>query len=112
MLVSDRRILVLAIVAASASPSEACRVFLPPAERIAFGYQRGAISAVALVRIVKATCVGPPKGDTHPWRASAAVERVVSGPYQNKLVTFARGYGSGAGSRRTLGHLFLEARRR
>lgn len=91
-----RRILLLAIGAASASPSQACRVFFPPVERIAFGYERGAISAVALVRITKATYVSPPRGDAHPWRASAQVDQVVSGSYVGKRVSFVRGHGSAA----------------
>jgi hypothetical protein len=90
------RILLLTIVAGSASPSQACRVFLPPAERIAFGYERGAISAVALVRITKATYLSQPRGDAHPWRAWARVDQVVSGSYAGKRFTFARGHGSAA----------------
>jgi hypothetical protein len=90
------RILLLAIVAVSASPTQACRVFLPPTERIAFGYERGAISAVALVRISKATYISPPRGDAHPWRAEAAVERALSGSFNGKRVIFHRGHGSAA----------------
>jgi hypothetical protein len=69
---------------------------LPPAERIALGHDRGAISAVALVRITRATYVSPPRGDAHPWRAWALVDQVVSGSYAGKRVSFARGYGSAA----------------
>jgi hypothetical protein len=96
MLLQTRLTFALAIGAASGSPSEACRVFLPAAERLAFGYQRGAISAVAVVRITKATYVGLPHGDAHPWRAEAVVERALSGSFKGNRVAFNRGHGSAA----------------
>jgi hypothetical protein len=90
------RLFFLILVAASASASEACRVFLAPAERLGLGYNRGAISAVALVRITRASYVSPPQGDAHPWRASAEVHQVLSGKYASKRVNFGRGHGSAA----------------
>ena len=75
---------------------QACRVSLPPARRLALGYERGAISAIALVRIKQAGYTQAPFSDAHPWRASGTVERVLRGSYPHAVVSFERGFGSSA----------------
>ena len=79
-----------------ATPSEACRVYRSPEQRIADGYRSGAISAVALVTIESATYTSEPFGDSHPWSATAKIDRVLRGAYQTKSVSFVRGWGSAA----------------
>ncbi|MES2442930.1 MAG: hypothetical protein V4574_08875 [Pseudomonadota bacterium] len=78
------------------SPSRACRVYLAPAQRLAMGYDSGAISAVALVRITGAGYTGVRRGDAHPWRASATVRRLLRGSHTATSVGFERGWGSAA----------------
>ena len=88
-------ILALAVTAI-ATPSAACRVALPPEQRIAMGYQRGTISAVLLVQVKAAKYTAAAFSDAHPWQATATVERVLRGSYPAKVVRFTRGWGSAA----------------
>jgi hypothetical protein len=81
---------------AGASPSSACRVYLPPERRLAMGYERGAISAVALVRVTSAGYTRAPIGDAHPWRALATIQRLFRGSYPAPVARFDRGMGSAA----------------
>jgi hypothetical protein len=81
---------------AGAPPSRACRAHFSPEQRLAMGYQSGAISAVALVRIADAGYTRAPFGDAHPWRATATVRQLLQGSYTARTVRFERGWGSSA----------------
>jgi hypothetical protein len=83
-------------MAIAAPPAHACRINLPPKERLASGYAKGVISAAALVRISRAHYSGEKYADAYPWQASATVRRVLHGVYPARVVRFARGYGSAA----------------
>lgn len=91
-----RSAILLGIVAATlaAAPAQACRVFLSPKQRIASGYKEQIFTGVALVRIERARHVQERYGDTHPWEASATVQRALSGRYRARTVTIDGGWGS------------------
>lgn len=89
-------IVAVAAVLTIETSSEACRVSMGPEQRLARGYAKGAISAVALVEVSRANYTSPPNGDAHPWQASATVKRVLRGPYAPQRVRFTRGWGSAA----------------
>lgn len=79
-----------------AAPAYACRVYRPPEQRIADGYRKGAISAVAFVTIESAEYTSPALSDSHPWSATAKIGRVIKGAYSARTVKFVRGWGSAA----------------
>ena len=79
-----------------ATPSEACRVGRSPQQKLDEGYRIGAISAAALITIKTADYISDSVADTHPWSASAKIDRVVLGSYGARLVSFSRGWGSAA----------------
>jgi hypothetical protein len=81
---------------AIATPSEACRAWRSPQQKLADGYRISAISAVALITIKTAEYTAEPSADAHPWSASAKIDRVVFGSYDGKSVSFGRGWGSAA----------------
>jgi hypothetical protein len=88
----------LAVAAALtiATPSEACRVYRPPAQRVADGYKTRTVSAVTLVKVLDANYTRLPISDAHPWSASAKIVQVLHGSYSRQMVHFERGWGSAA----------------
>lgn len=87
-------LLFLSALCGIAPPIQACRSNQPPPERLARGYDRKIISAVALVRITNAKYLAEPIADSHPWRVSGRIERVYRGGFATETVQFERGFGS------------------
>ncbi|WP_423602068.1 hypothetical protein [Sphingomonas sp. MS122] len=86
----------IAALALSAVPAQACRVMRPPLDRIGGAYQSKIIASVAHVRVVESRDLGQPRGDAKPWEATARVERVVRGSNPVRKVRFSQGWGSAA----------------
>lgn len=94
-----RLISIILTFAAFAVPdvAQACRVMMSPEQKIAGGYENGAISAVALVKIEQAEHIREPIHDSHPWRARARVLVPIMGDgHFPEHVEFERGHGSAA----------------
>jgi hypothetical protein len=83
------------------TPVAACRFSESPDVRIDRTYKAGIISSVAAVRTARASYVRKPLADGQPWRASANVERALTGQNRLRVVTFERGWGSAACDNRT-----------
>lgn len=81
---------------AIATPSNACRAWRSPEQKIASGNAAGAISSIVVVTIDEAHYTGSPDGDVHVWTAVATINRLMRGSYVAKTVSLTRGFGSAA----------------
>jgi hypothetical protein len=94
-------ILISSLAMFIATPVAACRFSESPDVRVDTTYKAGIISSVAVVRTARASYIRKPLADAQPWRASANVERVLTGQNRLRVVTFERGWGSAACDNRT-----------
>jgi hypothetical protein len=89
-------ILVLSLIAISPAAAQACAVFTPPGKRIEARTADGTIVAAAIMHVTEARYLDRPVAYLRPWRARAALAKVLRGDQLPTTVEFERGWGSAA----------------
>lgn len=90
------RLILALMLAALPTAAQACRVLIPPGQRIQTHIADGTIVAAATVQVTQAQHLRKADGDLHPWRAEASFVQALYGEGLPKTVTFERGWGSAA----------------
>jgi len=88
----------LLVLAFAAHPSiaNACRAYVPVAERLKMAHAGNYLTGVATARVVRAEFIRPRDGDMHMWKAVFKLDRLLLGNSPAGTATYVRGGGSAA----------------